>query len=439
MNDRHPDRETLQRFLADELTDEQDLALQRHVFTCPDCEERLTALLSSPAESPADVEFRGRLVAGEQTLADLAAERAAAAGWWLELQRRDPEERKRLVWEDPAYQTWGLLELLIDRSRQVLPQDPRQAEDLVRLALDVSENLDTGVYGFAAVETAKVKAWTHLGNTLRVLADFRRAEQAFQIAELHFSRSWLDPVDEALILEYKAPIRRAQGRYDEALEMLDDAIALYREVNEPHHQGRALMVKGLTLQYKGDLEAAAECFRQSLFLLDGEREPRLLVVGQYNLVNCLHDGGRSAEAATLIPEAKALLTEVGRRTDLLRLRWTEGKIAAALGHPGEAERAFREVREAFAEDSLAFDAALVSLDLATLYLRQRRLEETKPLAAEMLRIFRSCEVSREALAALIVLQQAAEMEQLTLGLVEEVAAYLKEARNDPHLRFRGEA
>jgi tetratricopeptide (TPR) repeat protein len=241
-----------------------------------------------------------------------------------------------------------------------------------------------------------------------------------------------------MILELKAPMRRAQGRYDEALELLEDAIGIYREVNESHHQGRAVMVKGLTLQYKGDLTTAAQCYRQGLSLVDATREPRLISTGYHNLVFCLHESGHSAEAALLIPTARALFTAAGGRSDLLRLRWVEGRIAISLGDPTAAEKAFREVREAFITDSLSFDAALVSLDLAALYLGQRRLEETKVLAAEMLQVFRSRDIYREALAALIVLQQAAEMEQLTLSLVEEVADYLKAARKDPHLRFRAE-
>ena len=57
----------------------------------------------------------------------------------------------------------------------------------------------------------------------------------------------------------------------------------------------------------------------------------------------------------------------------------------------------------------------------------------------MLPVFRSREIHREALAALIVFQQAAEMEQLTLGLIEEVSTFLEQARDNPGLRFRGEA
>ena len=452
MTDRHPDRKTLERFLAGELTDEQDRTLQRHVFTCPSCEERLIGLLPADGDtvhSPlptGEAEHRTlirRIVQEKQPAAaqrrlDLEAERAEAPGLWEALRHETPENRRKLAGSDRSYQTWGVFELLVDISRQTLPQEPRQAEDLVRLALEVARHLDADLYGESAVEAAQVKAWTHLANTLRVLSDFRQAEQAFRKAEAHLPRSWFDPVDEAMILEFKGAMRRAQGRYEEALGLLDDAIALYREVNESHHHGRALMVKGLTLQYRGETEAAAECFKTSLFLLDGLREPRLLVMSQCNLVGCLHDGGRSAEAAVLIPEAKALIDQVGKRSDLLRLTWIEAKVQGALGQWAAAERSFGWIREGFIEDGLAFDAALVSLDLSALYIRQGKTAEAKRLAAEMLPIFQSRDIHREALAALIVFQQAAEVEQLTLGLVEEVSTFLEQARNNPSLRFRGE-
>jgi hypothetical protein len=186
----------------------------------------------------------------------------------------------------------------------------------------------------------------------------------------------------------------------------------------------------------GEFEAEINFYRTSLFLLDGCEEPRLLVLSQVNLIHSLHDSGRTAEAAALIPEARQVMLEVGRRADLLRLRWIEGKIAAALGHAAEAEEAYLEVSEGLVEDRAAYDAALVSLDLSALYAREGRAAEMKRIAAEILPIFQSCEVHREAIAALIVFQQAAEMEQLTLGLVEEVATFLDRVRTNPSLRFR---
>src|SRR6185436_5298790 len=134
---------------------------------------------------------------------------------------------------------------------------------------------------------AKSRTWAYLGNTLRLLSDFRQAEQAFQMAELYLSQSWHDPLDEALILDLKGSLRRAQRRFEESVSLLDDAIGLYREVNEPHLQGRAMMTKGLVLQYNNDFPGATACFRTSLLLLDGAQEPRLVVASQFNLINCL--------------------------------------------------------------------------------------------------------------------------------------------------------
>jgi tetratricopeptide (TPR) repeat protein len=436
MNDRHLDRTALERYLGDTLSDRESRDLQRHLFICPDCEERLLALLPGSAPSPHPLprtdDHRGlirRLLDDHRSeigahRGRLAAERTTAFALWREIEPLSHERRRTLVWEDARFQSWGFHEFLLDHARLEALEAPHRGEDLLRLALDVAERLDGEEYGPGSVEAAKVRTWAYLGNAFRVLGDFRQAESAFQTAEMFLSRSWLDPLDEALILELKAPLRRAQRRFDEALDLLADAIAIYREVNEPHLQGRALMTRGLALQYKGDYEAAADCFRASLYLLDGLREPRLVGMSQFNLIGCLQDAGRSMEAAALIPDARRIMAQVGTRSDQRRLRWTEGKVAASLGRYGEAEDAFRELRRIFVEDGIAFEAALVSLELATLYMRQRRIEETKRLAAEILPIFQSREVYREALAALIVFQQAAEMEQLTVGLVEEIAAYL---------------
>jgi tetratricopeptide (TPR) repeat protein len=447
----HPDRETLAQYLNGTLPDGASRALQRHLSLCPTCEERLVALAPGPSPSlstaPPEEDYQDlirRLLDSQRAEVaairhGLAAERAAAPGLWREIAPEPQERRRRRVLDEPRFQTWGFFELLIDRAYAAIQEDARAAEDLLRLAVDVAGRLSSAGYGPAAGETAQARAWIWLANILRVQGDFQQAEAAFQTAERHLSRGWLDPLDEALLLEVKGALRRGQRRFAEAVELLDAAIDIYREVNEPHLQGRALGIKGLVLQYTGDFTAAADCFRTSLFLVDGLREPRLVLTNQYNLIGCLHDAGQSAEAASLIVDARRLTEQVGRRSDLLRLRWTEGKIAASRGRLETAEAALREVREAFFESSLVFDAALVSLDLAAVYLRQHRAEETKRLAAELIPVFQTRDVHREILASLIVFQQAADLEQLTAGLIEETAARLRQARGNPQPRLGSEA
>ena len=77
----------------------------------------------------------------------------------------------------------------------------------------------------------------------------------------------------------------------------------------------------------------------------------------------------------------------------------------------------------------------MTLDLATLFLRQGRGEEVQRLAEEMFPLFLARDVHRQAIAALVAFKQATEMERITVSLIEEIGAYLLRARRNPKLRF----
>jgi tetratricopeptide (TPR) repeat protein len=439
MSERHPDLAALSGLLSGEVGGEEARALERHMLACSRCEERFLDLLPrNGVGEPAPLRLwisRSGAEAGRRWR-ELARERREAAGLFERLERLAPELRAEAARSLPAFATWGLFERLAAASHGTLHEDPLRAEGLARLAVSVAEALDADRYGPPAVEAARTQAQIHLANALRVRSDFQASEQAFRRAEEHRLRSWLDPLDEALLLELKAPLRRAQRRFDESLELIDGAIAIYREVNEPRLQGRALTIKGLTLQYRGDLARAAACFRDSLLLLDADESPRLVLAAQANLLGCLVDEGRAAEAEAQLPRALALADRFGKRTDRQRLRWIAARAAASRGRRSEAEPALFEIREAFVAQGLAYDAALATLDLAAIRAGDGRAEEVEELITEILPVFQALEVHREALAALLVLRQAAEREQLTLGLVEEVASFLRQAQGDPGLRFR---
>ena len=438
MSEWHPSQEVLEKFLNGRLPEEESWALQRHVVICAPCEERVLQLLSSgtgPAALPGplstDTRFQSFLPAVveigpafDRWRASIRREKEEAQELWYELRDRSGRELQWLA-EDPRYQSRSLCELLVEEARQTVRVEPHRAEEELRLALLIADALDPELYGPGAIEAIQAKAWAWLGNCLRVLADFHQAEQAFRMAKLFFAESWLDPLDEALILELEGSLRRGQRRFDESIRLFDQAIGLLQEVGELHLQGMALVAKGLALQYKGDLHAAAECYRHSFDLLDGGDDPRAVVTSHFNLLSCLFDSGEVHETVALIPEAWRRLEQDGTRHDRLRLRWLEGRVAAALGQTAEAETIFLEVKESFTADHIAFDVALASLDLAALYVRTGRTADVKRLAGEVLPIFRSREVPQEALAALIVFQKATEMEQLTLGVVEEVSTVLR--------------
>jgi hypothetical protein len=104
----------------------------------------------------------------------------------------------------------------------------------------------------------------------------------------------------------------------------------------------------------------------------------------------------------------------------------------------QAEEALREARDGFVERGIGFDGALASLDLATVYAKQGRTGELKHLAEEMVPVFESRDVHQEALAALLLFRQAAEAEEVTLGLLKRISDYLQRARRNPELRSKDE-
>ena len=101
----------------------------------------------------------------------------------------------------------------------------------------------------------------------------------------------------------------------------------------------------------------------------------------------------------------------------------------------QAESLFLAARDGFVAEGVPYDTALVSLEFAILYAEQGRMADLKRLAAEMVPIFSSLHIHREALAALAYLKQAVETERVSLALVNGVAAYLRRAQYDPALRF----
>ncbi|HET9226572.1 MAG TPA: hypothetical protein VFR31_07880, partial [Thermoanaerobaculia bacterium] len=126
---------------------------------------------------------------------------------------------------------------------------------------------------------------------------------------------------------------------------------------------------------------------------------------------------------------------LGGELDLARVLWVEAKVAAALGDLREARKRFEQVRRAFVKPELGYDYALVSLELSTVLLRQGETARVRSLTDEMLSLFRSQNVHREALAALQVFCAAVKRDGATVELVRRVVRYLYRAKGDPELKF----
>jgi hypothetical protein len=182
-------------------------------------------------------------------------------------------------------------------------------------------------------------------------------------------------------------------------------------------------------------ERAIELLRQAESLVDAERDPRLLLCLRHNLLWELTTLEGYEQAEGLLPEVAALCRSLGNPLDLLRLQWAEARIVAGLGRVDDAIRLLQGVRQEFADRGMSYDTALATLELTALHLQEGCTAEVKRLSVEMARIFRAQSVPREALAALLFFQKAAERDSATARLAREIAAFLEKQRTDPGLRF----
>jgi hypothetical protein len=118
---------------------------------------------------------------------------------------------------------------------------------------------------------------------------------------------------------------------------------------------------------------------------------------------------------------------------------TDPETHLGQGDTAAAEQAFIAARDGFVVEGNGYDAAMVAVeDLALLYLREGRTADVKRLAEEIYAILGAQDIHREAAAALMLFQEAARQEQLTVKVVREYVQYLREARTNPSLRFRQE-
>lgn len=164
-------------------------------------------------------------------------------------------------------------------------------------------------------------------------------------------------------------------------------------------------------------------------------EPRLYLCGRHNLSLFLVEAGQYDAAAEIIWADAELYEQFADLWTKLRRRWLQGKIAFGTRQLEEAESAFLAVRDGFVDQGIGYDAAMVSLDLALLYLKEGRMVDVQRLAGEMQPIFETADVHPEAIAALLLFQESVRQQAVTVELVEDLAAYLKRARENPELRF----
>ncbi len=317
-----------------------------------------------------------------------------------------------------------VMRLLAESQRRITssPAEAYEWAELARLAAQFSPH-PFGAFDLLALATA------YQANACRVGDDTRKAEQLFTHARHLLVHGGVTDLEiSARIDDLEGSLRMDQRRFQEAEELLSRSAMLYNLAGSREDTAKALIMLGDTFFRSGQLVRAIETTQAALQELPAEAEPRLYVYGRYHLARFLTEAGQWEEAADLLAADEAVFRRFPEPWIQLRIIWLRGKIAAGRGDAAAAERAFLEVRDGFIAQGNAYDAAMVSLeDIAILYLQQGRTADVRRFADEILPIFQAQGLHQDALAALVLFQEAARQDGLTVARVRDSIAALRDA------------
>lgn len=338
-----------------------------------------------------------------------------------------------MIEEKTEFRGWGLCVKVCEESICAAWDNADRAVALAELAVFIAERLP-GDQGWC--ERMLGWAWFHLGNARRVHGDLTAAGLAFARAQRHWKAGeGADPgriLNPAQVLGFESSLRRDQRRLPEALSMIQQALAIDHKEIRP----QLLMNKAKILEETGEYEKALTVLNEARTLLTSQSEPRLARIVETNYVWLLCHLERYREAEAFLSGVRQMTLSSGDQLDWVRFRWLQGTVAAGLGRKIEALGELEAVRETFIRDRISFDAALVTLQVASLQLEEGRVAEVKRLAYELVTIFQAQEVYREAAAGVQLLQEAVEQGTVTQELVRQLLGFLHRTRHgDPSLKF----
>jgi len=233
----------------------------------------------------------------------------------------------------------------------------------------------------------------------------REAEEAFDVALKLQEAGTGSARLRALLLSHLSALRTFQRRFRETIQLTQEAEKIYGELGEDHLLAGVMVQRATASIYSGEAGEASEILTQAIPQIDRREDPHLFLAAHHNLAYCFIRLNRPDEALALHFDAREMYRECQDPLILLRATWQEGQLLVEIGHLHNAEVALLRAQRGFMELGLAYETALVSLDLAKVYSNLGLSTKLRRTIEEALPTFRSLRMDQEVLASLSYLQQ----------------------------------
>ncbi|MEP7012591.1 MAG: hypothetical protein ABJC13_19895 [Acidobacteriota bacterium] len=436
MRDIHLSRELLRAIAKGEIEPQVlvRIGLEHLRCLCPTCaaeweaweNEKMIAVRSDfEARLPGFFEDQLKRIA--------AAEVGAAEDLRLLLSLESERRLARVVRSRVRYRSAALVRLLLAESRRYVHSDHAVAFHFADLAFHVADRLT----GSELTNGLVPLALAEMANAQRLRSDSRGARELLDRSRALTQLSNVsDPSVIARIDHLEGAFFLNRRSFAEAERLLDRAKILYGLVGALADVARVDVTRSLLFLESGQPLKALRIAREVAHNAAAADDLKLYFWARINLARALCDTKDLRAARNILDQDESRHASIGEPLMHLRYGWIRGRIAAAERDLDVARNHFAAVRDGFIAAGVGYDAALVSLDLALASLRAGQPEVVRQLIGEMLPIFTSQDIHREALAALRLFQEAVQQEILTEALVRDLRDYLQEARYQPEVRFQ---
>ena len=268
-----------------------------------------------------------------------------------------------------------------------------------------------------------MRAYAILAAACRATSQVAEADATYEKALRLSAGEDVAPSARALLYLQVAVLRAWQKRFEESLQLVDQATEIYEPADDFLGMGMALSTRGYVYNESFRFSEAIPNHGRALKLLNpksNSQANRTYHATIHNLAYAVSQTSSSKDlgaARSYIRASRSRLRQHRQSLPKHKLSWVEGLLLIQVGLTRRGEKLLDNARDGFLTLKAPYEIALVGLDLSALYHLEGRWDDLKTLAKETFRRFRELSADTEAIASLSLWNDAVMAKTLSDQLI----------------------
>lgn len=366
----------------------------------------------------ADISTREGLFA---VMRQIAAEREAAKPLVAELLARE-----QIPWDEDVPQEWKTIgfvqELTKAAADGLLNSGPEKHISLLQFTVAVLSSIPVDAYPPTVRAKALGTVWTELGWGHRYQSSYAEALRAYRSAHCAVEPYGELTYEKNTLLYLESQVFGQMREIDRAINMLENARAVYTEFGDKRRLMRCDIMKSAFLEWKGDVESSYAVVAKLVAAIQDVEDAHTkgVIYDNFGLLNLRL--GRLTEAETAYEQARRIYSVAGMPVEIIRSDWGIASVQFERGDFAGALGKLNEIRSGFLDHQLVDDAGLTGLDIVEVLVAMGRSDEARALAEQVLQEFRTANLNVRAMHAAAYLRDLLSDEKRARNAVRHARA-----------------